>query len=187
MLRYIFMHFSNKLSEKISKSPVLGIHALIAAIGLHTVSCISTQDNSTPPAKNQYPGTIQVSDPNELARLFWDPALLNQKNNISEEDLKLSILIQAGIKAQKEIEEKPEFRSLHSIKGYIQEQVGGEKKVKITSYKPKKINKNKYTYITVSVDGLWTTDVYSENLDIAEELYNQISMNDAIYYPQGIN
>lgn len=44
MLRYIFMNLSNKPSEKVSKSPILGIRSLVAAVAFNVVSCVSPQN-----------------------------------------------------------------------------------------------------------------------------------------------
>jgi len=59
MLRTFFMHLSNKLSEKVSKSPLSRIRTLMMAIALSVSSCISPQNNqwNTPSFK-----TVEVTE-----------------------------------------------------------------------------------------------------------------------------
>ncbi len=54
------MNLLDKTSEKVTRYPLLGIRALIAAIALHTVSCVSSQNTQYP--INQ---AVQKSDVSE--------------------------------------------------------------------------------------------------------------------------
>jgi hypothetical protein len=56
-------------------------------------------------------------------------------------------------------------------------------KVTVQTCSPTKNEEWIYTYITIHVSGVWTTEVYSRDPAIAQEITHQMKMNDDLYFP----
>jgi len=160
MLRYIFMNLLDKTSEKVTRYPLLGIRALIAAIALHTVSCVSSQNTQYP--INQ---AVQKSDVSE-----W---------NIDSKEY--CALVQTTAYIQAWIGYMSEMQSLWNIKKFIEGEMQSQNiwgKVTVSLCDSLENNKQASQYIKVHVEGVWETEIYFNQNIIAT-----IHANDTLYYP----
>jgi hypothetical protein len=158
------MHLSKTQLETVVKSTPSRIHLLMTASMLSVASCIWPQ-NSHPVNE-----PIQTSEVSE-----WDI-----------EDIEYCTLVWTTAQIQAWIEFMVEMRSSWTIKTFIEEEMKKENiigKVTVRVCEPTENEDWSFTYVIIRVSGVGSTEIYSKNLSIANEILYQIKVNDTLHYP----